>query len=239
MTTDTSTLLHPLLLQDDVQGLVFDLDGTLVDSAADILGGIRETFRQAGYGEVPDNYFPENLHGTSDGIMRSIMNDMGWTVPADLRDLKELYYVVYARRAHAATRLYAGAADVLNQCRGRLPMAICTNKIHRNAVQACQALGIDGYFSFISGADTWPQAKPSPVPLLETIRELGLQPQHCLYFGDTSVDAECAAAAGVRFVLHESGYGDTALHSLPRIHAFSRWPELLATPVSDTSLSLL
>ena len=52
-------------------------------------------------------------------------------------------------------------------------------------------------------------------------------------FGDTFVDAECAAAAGVRFVLHESGYGDTALHGLPRVHAFSRWVELLATPGSE------
>lgn len=227
MNTSTEIQLGALFLRDDVQSVVFDLDGTLIDSAADILGGVRDTFRASGYGEVPPDYFPGNLHGTSDGIMRSIMQDMGWHVPEDFSDLKSLYFEIYARRGHASTRIYPGVDTVLQACRHRLPMAICTNKIHRNALAVTDTLGIRSYFSVISGADSWPEAKPSPVPLLETIRQMGADPETCLYFGDTSVDAECAAAAGVRFVLHESGYGDAALEKHPRFHAFRQWHELL------------
>lgn len=228
MQTDTG--LSPLLLAQDVHGVVFDLDGTLIDSAADILGGIREAFLEAGYGQVPPDYFPDNLHGTSDGIMRDIMRDMGWSVPDDLSEIKAIYYEVYARRGHASTRLYPDVRALLQACRDIQPtlsLAICTNKIHRNAVSVTQILGIHPYFSVISGADSWGQAKPSPVPLLETIREMGVSPDKCLYFGDTSVDAECAHRAGVRFVLHESGYGDPALEGMPRFHAFRQWRELL------------
>ncbi|WP_227870604.1 HAD family hydrolase [Orrella marina] len=224
--------LSPLFLREDVEGVVFDLDGTLIDSAADILGGIREAFLTAGFGQVPDDYFPDNLHGTSDGIMRDIMRDMGWPVPDDLSEIKAVYYDVYARRGHASTRLYPDVQTLLQVCRDTLPevpMAICTNKVHRNAMAVTQILGITPYFSVISGADSWGQAKPSPVPLLETIREMGVSPEKCLYFGDTSVDAECAERAGVRFVLHESGYGDPALEGMSRFHAFRQWRELLST----------
>lgn len=221
--------LHPLLTEAGLRGLVFDLDGTLIDSAADILHGMRLTFHQAGLGLLPDDYFPGDLHGTGEGIMRSIAADMGWTMPADLKPLRALYVENYAAMGHRHTRLYAGAQDVLNACRdASLPMAICTNKLHASALTATRKVGIDAHFDFISGADTWPAAKPSPVPLLETIRMLGLRPDQCLYFGDTSVDAECARQAGVRFVLHKSGYGDHRLKAAPQYFAFQHWAELLA-----------
>lgn len=221
--------LHPMLLESDVRGLVFDLDGTLIDSAADIIHGLRVTFEEAGLGRLPEDYFPDNLHGTSEGIMRSILADMGWAAPADLAPVKARYVEHYAALGHQRTHLYTGVPDVLAACRvASLPMGICTNKMHMNAVAATQKVGIHGLFDFISGADTWPEAKPSPLPLLETIRMLGLEPRQCLYFGDTSVDAECARAAGVRFVLYESGYGDADLAGGLQHFAFRDWNELLA-----------
>ena len=226
-TTLTDIHLHAILTQDDVKGLVFDLDGTLIDSAADILASIRETFRLAGYGEVPDTYFPDNLHGTSEGIMRSVIHDMGWQQPLDMSELKQLYYRVYVERGHHATQLYPGVLDVLRGCAETLPMAICTNKIHRNALAVTELLQIQSHFAVISGADSWAEAKPSPVPLLETIRAMGLKPEQCLYFGDTSVDAQCASGAGVRFVLHRAGYGDSALRGMSHYHAFDAWSDLM------------
>lgn len=220
--------LHPILMENDVRGLVFDLDGTLIDSAADILHGMRLTFHQAGLGLLPDDYSPSDLHGTGEGIMRSIASDMGWTMPADLTPLRARYVENYAAMGHRNTRLYAGAQDVLNACRdASLPMAICTNKLHASALTATRKVSIDTHFNFITGADTWSAAKPSPIPLLETIRMLGLRPDQCLYFGDTSVDADCARQAGVRFVLHQSGYGDQALKSMSQHFAFQNWSELL------------
>ncbi|MVW71164.1 HAD family hydrolase [Bordetella sp. 15P40C-2] len=229
LTTDKveQRALHALFRQADVRGLIFDLDGTLIDSADDIVGSMRDMLRETGYGEVPQDYFPENLHGTSDGIIRDVMRDMGWAAPDDLTELKATYYRIYAERGHANTRLYPHAWEILRQCSEHFSLGVCTNKIYRNAVSVTDTLGIRQHFAAITGADSWAAAKPSPVPLLETIRTLNLRPEECLYFGDTSVDAECAARAGVRFVLHESGYGDPALHKQPCHHAFKQWKELL------------
>ncbi len=221
--------LHSLLTQDDVRGLVFDLDGTIIDSAPDIIQGMRLTFEQAGLDRLPSDYFPGDLHGTRDGIMRSIIADMGWQVPADFESLKTRFVQNYAALDHMNTSVYAGAQDVLEACRdAALPMGICTNKIYESAVSATHKMGIHELFDYISGSDSWSQAKPSPVPLLETIRMLGLKPEQCLYFGDTSVDAECARDAGVRFVLHTAGYGGSSLNDTPRDFMFQRWDELLA-----------
>src|SRR5690554_5923411 len=102
---------HPLFAENDVRGLVFDLDGTLIDSVADILEGMRMTFQQAGFGRLPHDYMPDNLHGTSDGIIRFIMAEMGWTAPADLKPLHALYVKNYAALGHQNTHLYNGVQD--------------------------------------------------------------------------------------------------------------------------------
>lgn len=221
--------LHPLFSAKDVHGVVFDLDGTIIDSAADILHAMRLTLEQAGIGSLPDDYFPDNLHGTSAGILQFIIADMGWTSPDELAPLQSAYVENYRGLRHQNTHLYPQAQEVLQSCRAAgLPLAICTNKVHASALMAIQKVGLDGTFDFVTGSDTWAQAKPSPLPLLETIRMLDLDPAHCLYFGDTSVDAQCARDAGVRFVLHESGYGDAALKTQDSYFAFAHWEELLS-----------
>ena len=226
---NTVPTLHPLLASADVHGLVFDLDGTLIDSGADILQGMRLTFEEAGIGLIPQDYFPDNMHGTAEGILRSIAADMGWAMPAEIEPLRRQYQTHAATLDLQRTRLYDGVLEVLQACQtAALPMGICTNKSHAGALSATHKFGIHDMFGFITGSDTWAEAKPSPLPLQETLRMLHLEPQNCLYFGDTSTDAACAQAAGVRFILFESGYGDRELADHPRHFAFSDWNALLA-----------
>jgi len=220
--------LHPLIVDARVQGLVFDLDGTLIDSARDILQSIRLALEDVGLGTLPDDYFPDNMHGTSMGIFRSVISDMGWEIPEDMTPLRQAYLVHYQALDHRNTRLYPGVPEFLEACRDAgLSIAICTNKMHVFAMNALEKFGLQNTFGFVTGCDTWAEAKPSPIPLLETIRMLELQPAQSVYFGDTSVDAECANSAGVPFVLHESGYGDVALHGQAKLLSFRRWEELM------------
>ena len=220
--------LHALFSDGDVRGVVFDLDGTLIDSAADILLGMRMTLEQAGLGKLPQDYFPDNLHGTAEGILRSIVADMGWDVEPDYKSLHQQYLRNAVSINLENTKMFEGALDVLNACQAAgLPLAICTNKAYEGAIAAIQKFGIQDLFGFVTGSDTWGVAKPSPLPLLKTIDELGLKPEHCLYFGDTSTDAECAQAAGVRFILFSAGYGDEELSRWPAHYAFSDWSTFL------------
>lgn len=219
--------LHPLLADRQVRGLVFDLDGTLIHSAPDILHSIRVTLEQAGFGTLPEDYFPDNLHSTSMGILRDIMLDMGWKVPDDFSSLRAEYLANYRALGHRNTQLYPDVAEFLHACQeAGFSLAICTNKVRDLAMSALERVGLDGAFNFVSGADTWAEAKPSPLPLLETIRMLDLTPEQCLYFGDTSTDAACAQAARVPFLLHEAGYGDAALRQHRPSLAFKGWREL-------------
>lgn len=221
--------LHPLFSENNVRGVVFDLDGTLIDSAADILQGMRMTLEQAGVGVIPDDYRLGNVHGTADDILRSIIADLGWQANQDYDALHERYLANAVKVNLQRSRLYDGVLDVLDACRhAGMPLAICTNKAFAGALAATQKFGIHERFTFITGCDTWDQAKPSPVPLLKTLDMISLTPEECLYFGDTSVDAECAHSAGVRFVLHTSGYCDQAVENWPAIHRFQAWKELLA-----------
>lgn len=220
--------LHPLLRNNDVRGVVFDLDGTLIDSAADILHGMRLTLEQAGVGTMPEDYFPDNLHGTSAGILRSIVDDLGWSKNQDFNALERQYLVNAASINLERTRLFSGALAVLKALKATgLPMAICTNKTYAGAIAAVQKFNIHGLFDFITGCDTWDEAKPSPMPLLKTMEQIAVPAEDCLYFGDTSTDAECAHAAGVRFILFEAGYGDSQLGTWPAHFAFNDWNELL------------
>src|SRR3546814_18780522 len=88
------------------------------------------TFQQAGLGILPQDYFPDNLHGTSEGIMRDILADMGWPAPADFVPLKAQYVQNYSSLGHGTTGLYEGAQEVLNACRGAsMAMGICPHQI--------------------------------------------------------------------------------------------------------------
>lgn len=220
--------LHSVFTE-NVRGVIFDLDGTLINSAADILQGMRMTLEQAGLGRLPDDYVLENLHDTCEGILRHIVADMGWDAPADFLPLTQRYLANSKALDLRHTQLYEGAQEVLQACRAAgLPMAIVTNKGHAGAVAATRKFGIFEMFDFITGSDTWTEAKPSPVPLLETMRILRLDADECIYFGDTSIDASCAQAAGVRFILHQAGYADKDLNGMPYHFAFNNWNELLA-----------
>src|SRR5690554_830270 len=226
---DDTLNLHPLFSENQVRGVVFDLDGTLIDSAADILTGMRMTLEQAGIGVLPDDYRLGNLYGTADNILRSIIQDMGWNGQQDYAALHQQYLKNAVAVNLQRTRLYEGVLDVLNQCRAAgLPLAICTNKAHAGAMAAVHKFHLADLFHFVTGSDTWEASKPSPLPLLKTIEKIGVPPEECIYFGDTSVDAECADAAGVPFVLHASGYCDEQVSSWPALHAFKEWKELLA-----------
>lgn len=220
--------LHHALLANDIKGLIFDLDGTLIDSAKDILQALRLSFAQAGIGDLPDDYIPSDLHGTGEGIMKSVIEDMGWTGPSDFKAFRKVFIDNYTHLQPRQTHLYPAVIDFLTAAkRSGLIMGVCTNNTQASAKITTQRFGLDSFFSFTTGADTWSVAKPSPVPLIETIRMLDLQPEECVYFGDTSVDAEAALGAGVRFALHTTGYGDKALKGKPTFLAFKHWQDLL------------
>lgn len=216
--------LGTALARHEVSAVVFDLDGTLADSAADLIEGVRRSFRHYNLGEIPSTYLPTALNGTMDGVMADACKAQGWPVPEDLSVLKARFVEEYAEMAYPTTRLYPGADVVLRLLRDAgIRTAVCTNSHARNATELLNKLGILSYVEFVCGADTFGIQKPSPVPLLNTLAELGVPGNQALYVGDSVVDALCAKEANVRFAWHEAGYGGDEPSTYPHLLKFQDW----------------
>jgi len=210
-----------------LQALVFDLDGTLVHSAADLMEGVRRTFREQGIGELPQNYAPKVLHGTMEGIMRAACKDMGWVEPAQWNAALARFVSLYAAMQSPTAHLYDGVRNAIDAlARQGLKMGVCTNSSERSARLTLTKLGLFEHMAFICGADTFGISKPSPVPLHGVLHALGVAPEHCLYVGDTETDAQCAQAACVHFAWHTAGYGGLSAQHYPRVLAFEHWAQL-------------
>lgn len=221
--------LSAALARHDVSAVVFDLDGTLADSVADLMEGVRRSFRHYNLGDIPSSYLPAALSGTMDGVMADACMAQGWPIPEDLSLLKARFIEEYAEMAYPTTRLYPGAGTVLRVLRDAgVGTAVCTNSHSKNATELLEKLGILPYVQFVCGADTFGVQKPSPVPLLNTLAELGVSGTQALYVGDSVVDALCAKEANVRFAWHEAGYGGDEPSGHPHLLKFQHWHQISA-----------
>jgi 2-phosphoglycolate phosphatase len=210
-----------------VAAVVFDLDGTLIDSATDLIEAVRKSFRHHGLGELPTSYRPSTLSGTMDGVMADACQAQGWSAPEDFTPIKAQFVREYAAMGYPNAQLYPGVKDVLERLQhGGVRMGVCTNSESKNATELLEKLGIARYVQFVCGADTFGVQKPSPLPLLQTLSALEVAVNRSLYVGDSTVDAICAHRAGVRFVWHELGYGGEDPDGHPYLFKFQKWSQV-------------
>ena len=188
-----------------VQAVLFDLDGTLIDSAPD-LGAATDQLRTArGLPSLPlAHYRP--LAGAGARGMLKLAFDMGTDHP-DYEAYREEFYQNYERNLTARTTAFAGVSELLRSIEARgLLWGIVTNKSKRFTDPLCAQMSVlRGAATIISG-DTTPHAKPHPAPLLEAARRLGVQPQQCIYVGDDERDIAAGRAAGMPTVAALYGY---------------------------------
>ncbi|MDN5788407.1 HAD-IA family hydrolase [Pseudorhodobacter sp.] len=184
--------------------VVFDLDGTLADTSADLIAAANACFAAMGNGK-PLDPVADALTAFAGGraMLRLGFGRLGqaW----DEGDVTAQYPVLlraYDGAIAQHTRLYPEALAAVTALRAQgYATAICTNKPEALAVKLCDALGISGLFDALLGADTLPVRKPDPEHLFETIRRVGGTPARSVLIGDTVTDLDTARAAGVPIVL--------------------------------------
>ena len=200
-----------LLMQPAVA--VFDLDGTLIDSAADLHRAVNRMLTELGCAPLP---LAEVRTMIGDGV--SVL-DPATALPLFLRH--------YEADPAELTRLYPGVHATLERLRARgVTLAICTNKPARVTRVILGRLGIEQHFSRVIGGDSLPFRKPDPRALLELLNDLGAAPAASLMVGDSEVDAATAQAAGVPFVLMTHGYHRGPLHDIACVAALDHFDEL-------------
>jgi phosphoglycolate phosphatase len=189
----------------DIKAVLFDLDGTLVDSAPD-LGAAADQLRTArGLPSLPlDAYRP--MAGA--GARGMIGVALGFTPDhPEFAALRDTFFTLYERCLTERTRAFEGVDALIEALSLRgLPWGVVTNKAMRFTAPLTRGMPLFATAGAIVGGDTTPHAKPHPAPLLEAARQLGLPPQHCLYVGDDERDILAGKAAGMRTVAATYGY---------------------------------
>jgi phosphoglycolate phosphatase len=187
-------------------GVLFDLDGTLVDSAPDLAAAGNEMRVARGLEPLPYESFRPHVGSGARGMV-AIALQVG---PAEdgYAALREEFLDRYEKRMTASTRIFPEMPPLLERLQSRrVPWGIVTNKATRFADPLVRHLGLDraGAAALVCG-DTTPHSKPHPAPLLEAARRLGLGPDACVYVGDDQRDVQAGRAAAMGTVIAAWGY---------------------------------
>lgn len=206
--------------------LIFDLDGTLVDSSVDISNALNHALEPYGVGEVS---VQETISLIGEGLTRLIEKAIerrasGLDPPALVERFIEYYSVHVADH----TRAYPGTEKVLRRL-GSRRKAVVSNKIESLSRKALQATGLIRYFDYVAGGDTFPEKKPSPFPILGVLTRFRVDRDEALLIGDSIYDMEAGRASGVRTVAALYGYGAPSFSSRAdyRIESIEDLPDIV------------
>jgi phosphoglycolate phosphatase len=188
-----------------VHAVLFDLDGTLIDSAPDLGGAGNDLRERRGLPALPLAAF-RPMTGAGARGMLGVALQITPEHP-DFSALKDEYLAIYEARMTRLTRLFDDMAPVLDALdTARMPWGIVTNKHSRFAAPVVEATGLQQRSRALVCGDTTAHAKPHPEPLLEATRRMGVDPARCLYVGDDLRDVQAGRAAGMGTVAVAWGY---------------------------------
>jgi phosphoglycolate phosphatase len=185
--------------------LVFDLDGTLVDSRRDIAESANELLATLG---APPLDHDEVVRMVGEGarlLVSRVLAAGGSRV--DLEAAYASFSAIYDRRLADHTRPYPGVVDGLDYLAGHFSLAVLTNKPQHHTDRLLDALDLRRYFVQVLGGDTAHGRKPDPAGLASLVASAGAVPDAAMLVGDSWVDAETARRAGTRFCFCDYGFG--------------------------------
>ena len=188
----------------DVRAVLFDLDGTLLDTAPDMAGALNELRHESQLPPLPFlGVRPFVSHGAS-ALVRLAFPEADAVVFADLR---ERFLHLYRNRLGRETRPYEGALAALEGLESNgIPWGIVTNKPGWLTEPLLEQVGLRGRVAVVVSGDTLVERKPHPAPLLHAADRLGVMPRQCIYIGDAERDVLAANAAGMRVYVALFGY---------------------------------
>ena len=189
----------------NVEAVLFDLDGTLIDSAPDLGAAVDKMRVVRGMSSLPlEHYRP--MAGAGARGMIGLAFGLTPEHP-EFEALREEFFVNYENCMTERTRIFDGVVELIDQLVAQgLAWGVVTNKSSRFTEPLTAAMPLFASAKAIVSGDTTPHAKPHPEPLFEAARRLGLAPAHCLYVGDDERDIVAGLAAGMSTVAATYGY---------------------------------
>lgn len=211
---EESAVRHEAMLQ-VLNGatVVFDIDGTLVDTAPDLTNALNHVLMARGLAPVPG----ETVRSTAGLGARAMIEEGLRQIGAD-GDVDEMladFLVHYEANIAVESRLFPGALAALDQLASAgARLAVCTNKREHLILRLLAELGLEDRFHGVAGRDTFPVAKPDPAHLTGAIALAGGEPAKAVMVGDSEVDVRAAKGAGVPIVVVSFGYAPRHLRDL-------------------------
>jgi phosphoglycolate phosphatase len=215
--------------------IMFDLDGTLIDSAPDLALAINSMLADHGCAPLSVG---EVRRMVGDGVAMLVARALAARdcEPADCAAAQRSFMRHYESAATSLTTVFPGVAQALQALRAAgIPLAVCTNKPARITTDILDSLGLATYFARVMGGDSLPFRKPDPRVLLTLLGAFNVGPESSLLVGDSEVDAATAHAAAVPFVLMKHGYRRgplTEIRCRAALENFAELPALVGVPPS-------
>lgn len=188
-----------------VSVVLFDLDGTLIDSAPDLAGAANDLRAELGLDPVAFERLRPRVGAGARGMLAAVLD----LHPGDERfePMRDRFLSLYEQRMTRDTRVFAGMDVVLDRLEhAGIRWGIVTNKATRFTAPLVAALALEPRAGVVVSGDTTPHAKPHPEPLLEACRRLDVPPSRCVYVGDDLRDVQAGRAAGTATLAAAWGY---------------------------------
>jgi phosphoglycolate phosphatase len=210
--------------------IVFDLDGTLVDTAPDLVDTLNHTLAQRGLSVVPFETARPLIGGGARGMIENALATEGREcAPADVDRLYEAFVAYYAEHIADRSRAFPHLETALDRLTGQgYRLAVCTNKLEWLSKRLLEALHLTQRFAAICGQDTFGVQKPDPKVFRLTVERAGGEPKQAIMVGDSATDIRTARAAGVPVIAVDFGYTDVPIASLHPDRVIGSFTELPA-----------
>jgi phosphoglycolate phosphatase len=208
-----------------VRGLIFDLDGTLIDSKLDLILSVNAMLRELGGTELP----AETISGfIGHGAPVLVARALGAAASEEDRGRAlDFFLAHYEKHKLDNTCAYPGVAETLAELAGRgVPMAVLTNKPVRISVRILEAMGLAGFFRVIYGGNSFATKKPDPLGARTILGELNVPAGEALLVGDSEVDVQTARNAGCLAAAVNFGFGVHDRVAFPADIYIDRFEEL-------------
>jgi phosphoglycolate phosphatase len=209
--------------------ILFDLDGTIIDTAPDLIHAANHTLSLKDLPPVGAEIIRPAVSYGARAMIRAAMESHGREASDDeLTRMTEQFTAYYSENILVDSRPFPGLIEAIEGLRSEgAVLAVCTNKREVLAKKLLALLNIDNAFRAIAGRDTFAKSKPDPTHVLETIRLAGGDPARAVMIGDSSADSLAAQAAGVPFIGVTFGYGESPIQILKPDAVIETFADLL------------
>ena len=203
--------------------VLFDLDGTLVDTAPDLMLAHNHVMKKFGHEERELSDIKKLAGGGSRAMLRRSMHEiaeLSGKIKKTDEKMEEMmtkeFINFYSKNIDKESKLITGALEFLSWCKNNsISMAVCTNKQEHLSIDLLKKIKIYHFFDYVAGGNTFNYNKPNPKHLTDTIEIIGGNLKKTIMIGDSEVDSQSATNAKIPFILVEDGYTEKKVDQIP------------------------